>query len=63
MTAFLTVLCDLLYRRSSREMIRPDSFRINSVSLVAKSGRFYSDLRNKGSSGTYVLSASTVVVK
>ncbi len=36
-------------------MIRPD---IYPVHRWQKSGRFYSDLRNKGNSGTYVLSAS-----
>ncbi len=42
--------------------VRPDIVRINFISLVAKSGGFYSDLRNKGSSVTCVLidSASTV---
>ncbi len=45
------------------DVMQSGYFRINTVSLVAKSGRFYSDFRNKGSSGTYVRSASIVVVK
>ncbi len=41
--------------------IRPDIFSFTGGKRVV--GSIYNNLRNKGSSGTYVVSASTVVVK